>query len=183
MLVSENIFKDGPAPCLTGWWSPGSFRTLEPRAQNTPGTFSISQGHANSAKLFFLPVSKSQACFCSLYLTHKKPNFTLGAPASHAVKIKLIDTPWNAMPKHSRTLSAELGWVFSLGAVLVMEKANPLHLTSEILHLTPCIFSNFLWEYKEGIFKTDKKKQVLLVENCQDVCRKINCSRLILSGN
>lgn len=62
----------------------GSFWTLEPRAQNTPAIFSVSQGHANSAELFFPSwVSKSQACFCSLCLTRE--SFTLGAPTSHTV--------------------------------------------------------------------------------------------------
>lgn len=44
-----------------------SFRTLEPRAQNTPGTFSLSQGHANSAKLFFLTESQNHKLVSVLY--------------------------------------------------------------------------------------------------------------------
>lgn len=99
------------------------------------------------------------------------------------LKYTLLTPPRMPFQSTQAFSQLSLGWAFFLGAVHVMEKANPLHLTSEMLHSTPCIFSNFLGEYKEGIFKTDNKNHVLLVENCQEVCRKTNCSRLILSGN
>lgn len=46
----------------------GSFRTFQPRAQDTPGIFFLSQGHANSAKLvFFLPESQNHKLVSVLY--------------------------------------------------------------------------------------------------------------------
>lgn len=158
----------------------GSFRTLQPRAQNTPATFSINQGQANSASCFSLLSLKITSLFLFFILDSWEAQFyTESTNSTYYLKYNLLTPPGMPFQSTQQFSQLSLGWIFFPWCSACNGKSK-----SSVSHIwNASLDSLFLWEYKQGIFKTDNKKHVLLMKNCQEVCRKINCSKLILRGN